>query len=53
MATENVERLAAAGPIDPSSGFPMWFEDGNGVRLELALTADPLTPAIACLAIER
>lgn len=46
MATVNTARLKAAGPIDPAHGFPLWFEDGNGVRLELGLTPDARTPAI-------
>jgi hypothetical protein len=46
MAIKNTSRLKAAGPIDPIHGFPLWFEDTNGVRLELGLNADPLTPAI-------
>jgi hypothetical protein len=25
---------AKAGPINPQTGFPAWYEDGNGVRLE-------------------
>jgi hypothetical protein len=44
MATENTLRLKAAGPIDPENGFPLWFEDTNGVRLELGLNPDPLNP---------
>lgn len=42
----NSQRLKTAGPIDPSTGFPMWFEDGNGVRLELVLNQDELAPVI-------
>lgn len=26
--------LAKAGPINPQTGFPAWYEDSNGVRLE-------------------
>jgi hypothetical protein len=26
--------LAKAGPINPQTGFPAWYEDANGVRLE-------------------
>jgi hypothetical protein len=44
MATNNTLRLKAAGPIDPENGFPLWFEDTNGVRLELGLNPDPLNP---------
>jgi hypothetical protein len=51
MTIENPERLRAAGPIDPDNGFPLWFEDKKGVRLELGinrdrLNPDPLIPAI-------
>jgi hypothetical protein len=51
MTKENPERLRSAGPIDPDNGFPLWFEDKNGVRLELginreSLNPDPLIPAI-------
>ncbi|MCI0754877.1 PKD domain-containing protein [Teichococcus vastitatis] len=46
MAIHNGERLSAAGPINPDHGFPMWFEDGEGTRLDLALRPDPLTPAV-------
>jgi hypothetical protein len=54
MAQENAKRLKAAGPIDPDNGFPLWFEDENGVRLELginrdSLNPDPLVPAIGDL----
>lgn len=31
----NTTRLAEVGPIDPETGFPLWYKDGNGVRLEL------------------
>ena len=27
-------KLARAGPIDPDTGFPSWFEDAKGLRLE-------------------
>lgn len=35
--------LAAVGPIDPVSGFPVWFQDSNGVALELWPFQDPVT----------
>jgi hypothetical protein len=44
MALGNTLRLKAAGSIDPENGFPLWFEDTNGVRLELGLNRDPLNP---------
>ena len=46
MAVSNPNRLAFAGPPDPVNGFPMWFEDASGLRLELVLDADPRAPAI-------
>lgn len=46
MTVENSERLADVGPLDPVHGYPMWFEDNNGVRLELGLGPDPMLPAI-------
>ena len=51
MSDENAKRLAFAGPAHPMHGFPMWFEDASGLRLELALDADPMTPAIADLPV--
>ena len=43
----NSERLAVRGPINPDNGFPRWYSDADGVRLELATDpADPNTPAI-------
>ena len=29
--------LKRVGPIDESNGFPLWYEDTNGVKLELCL----------------
>lgn len=46
MAVPNPQRLAFAGPVDPVHGFPMWFEDASGLRLELVLDPDPFAPAI-------
>jgi hypothetical protein len=46
----NPNRLAARGPIDPGNGFPRWYKDAAGVRLELAFDpADPRTPALGDL----
>lgn len=43
----NSTRLAARGPIDPDNGFPRWYRDSSGVRLELATDpGDPRTPAM-------
>lgn len=46
MAIRNPNRLAGAGPTDPGHGFPLWFEDANGVRLGLVTEPDPMAPAI-------
>lgn len=44
---ENFERLAAVGPTNPATGFPLWYKDAAGVLLEQALSAvDPNTPAV-------
>ena len=44
---KNSERLAAVGPRSGTHGFPLWYRDGNGVRLELGLDrADQNTPAM-------
>ena len=32
-------QLAALGPTDPTTGFPYWYEDKDGTRLELCLDA--------------
>jgi hypothetical protein len=29
------QSLAHVGPVDPTNGYPMWLEDGNGLTLEL------------------
>lgn len=43
---KNHHRLKSAGPTNPANGFPGWFEDQNGVRLELVFAPDPLAPAM-------
>lgn len=43
---ENLQRLAAVGPLDPVHGFPLWFADANDTVLELGLGPDPNLPAI-------
>jgi hypothetical protein len=35
-------RLTKTGPVDPNTGFPMWYEDANGMRLDLCLDNNPL-----------
>jgi len=46
MAIKNPNRLALVGPTATDHGFPRWFEDANGVRLEIVATPDPMAPAI-------
>lgn len=42
-----VERLKEVGPIDPDTGFPLWYKDGNDVRLELVWQrGDQFAPAL-------
>jgi hypothetical protein len=43
--------LAAVGPISPVDGFPIWYQDNTGVRLQQCgvLVADPNCPATAPL----
>src|SRR3954466_16405486 len=35
----------AVGPISSENGFPVWYKDSNGVRLELCADEDPLCAA--------
>lgn len=45
MAQKNTHPLAAVGPIDPRTGFPLWYEDSTGRRLELVWQpGDDLAP---------
>ncbi|WP_207555785.1 PKD domain-containing protein [Intrasporangium flavum] len=38
--------LAAVGPVSATNGYPVWYRDKNGLRLELCVAAaDPLCPA--------
>lgn len=32
--------LVVVGPLDPENGFPLWYEDTDGTRLELGLDPD-------------
>ncbi|MGA9524780.1 MAG: choice-of-anchor D domain-containing protein, partial [Myxococcaceae bacterium] len=34
-AQVNQNQLTAVGPVNPATGFPVWYEDANGLRLEL------------------
>lgn len=33
--------LGATGPVNPDTGFPFWYEDTNGLRLDLCLDGPP------------
>lgn len=46
MAVRNPQRLASVGPINAGHGFPDWFGDSNGLKLEIVTNPDPLAPAI-------
>lgn len=46
MSVKNTRRLKFSGPIDPLNLFPQWFEDENGLKLELVSAPDPLAPAM-------
>lgn len=35
-------QMRQVGPIDPNTGFPLWYEDANGLRLALCLDNSPL-----------
>ena len=35
--SESQAALQAAGPINPQNGFPLWYEDENGLQLQLCL----------------
>jgi hypothetical protein len=42
VTTPNPQTLKAVGPVSAAHGFPVWYEDSNGLRLEQCLdTSDP------------
>jgi len=43
--------LAAVGPVNPTDGFPVWYQDKAGLRVESCgiWTVDPMCPAVAPL----
>ncbi|HET9861093.1 MAG TPA: hypothetical protein VFQ19_15030 [Nocardioidaceae bacterium] len=42
VTTPNPQTLKAVGPVSPEHGFPVWYEDSNGLRLEQCLdTTNP------------
>lgn len=46
----NPDRLAKVGPLSPVNGFPLWYKDSQGTRLELVSAAgDPFAPAVGDL----
>jgi hypothetical protein len=44
--------LAAVGPVSPTDGFPVWYQDKTGLRVESCgiWTVDPMCPVVAPLA---
>ena len=44
---QHTERLAEVGPIYPRTGFPFWYEDSTGLRLELVWApGDDFAPVV-------
>jgi hypothetical protein len=43
--------LLSVGPVSPTDGFPVWYQDKTGLRLEACgvWTDDPMCPAVAPL----
>lgn len=41
LSIASAQGLAAVGPTSPDHGFPEWYEDNNGLQLDLCLT-DPV-----------
>ncbi|MEY2536120.1 MAG: hypothetical protein QOF29_4030 [bacterium] len=39
--------LAAVGPVNPATGYPDWYQDANGLKLQLCLDGPP-----SCLAAD-
>ena len=42
LANNGYAVLQRQGPTDPTHGFPAWFQDRNGVALELCTINDPV-----------
>ncbi len=45
LATVFISSAAAVervGPRDPAHGYPVWYEDSSGLKLELCLSGPPL-----------
>ena len=39
--------LSAAGPVNPATGFPDWYQDATGLQLQLCLDGLPACSAVA------
>jgi hypothetical protein len=39
--------LAAAGPVNPATGYPDWYQDTNGLKLQLCVDGPPYCLAAA------
>ena len=43
LLQEDIPKLTQVGPTNDDNGFPFWYKDSKGVKLELCLDAqDPL-----------
>ena len=43
LLQEDIPKLTQVGPTSDDNGFPFWYKDSKGVKLELCLDAqDPL-----------
>ncbi|MGR7027206.1 hypothetical protein [Geodermatophilus sp. URMC 62] len=43
----NPDRLVKVGPLSPVNGYPLWYKDSRGTRLELVTEPDdPFAPAV-------
>ncbi len=42
LALASAQGLAAVGPTNPNNGFPEYYEDSNGLRLDACVTDDVL-----------
>jgi hypothetical protein len=42
MRPAPASQLKGVGPLDPATGFPLWYEDDQGRRLQLCLDNSPL-----------
>ena len=45
---EDIPKLTQVGPINESNGFPFWYKDSKGVKLELCLDAQDPYMWIGC-----